>query len=133
MIDIKWDKRYLLGNETIDLQHHVFIDLLRSSSIAVDSHLNLEHTKRALEEFVLYAKFHFFSEETLMIKSNYPNYELHRKVHVQLIDTLGKKIGEYLANKETGDALVEFIFEWFVVHTLHTDKEFTDYLNSHHA
>ena len=133
MIDIKWDKRYLLGNERIDLQHHVFIDLIRSSSDAIDSHLDLEQTKRALEELVLYAKFHFFSEETLMINSHYPKYELHREEHVQLEETLEKKIDEYMANKETGEAFVEFIFEWFVVHTLYTDKEFIDYLNSHHA
>ena len=99
MLDIKWDNQCSLGNERIDLQHHAFIDSIRSSSDAVDSHLEPELTTRALEELALYAKFHFFAEGTLMINSHYPRYELHRKEHVHLLETLDNRIDEFWSMK----------------------------------
>ena len=90
MIATHWDKQYLLGNERIDLQHHVSIDLIRSISGAVDSHLDLEQRIRALEEMVPYAKSHFLSEETLMIDYGCTESELHRNEHIQSLETLAK-------------------------------------------
>ena len=133
MIDIKWNKQYSVGHAAIDHQHRVFIDLIRSTSDAVDSRLNKEIIRRAFDELVLYAKFHFFSEETLMINSEYPGYESHRQLHVQLLTTLGEKIEEYMSNAETREAFIEFIFECLVLHILDIDRKFTEYLNPHLA
>jgi len=36
MIDIAWGPQYAVGNEMIDHQHQVFVDLIRSSSDAID-------------------------------------------------------------------------------------------------
>ena len=94
VIDIKWGKQYSVGNEAIDRQHQVFIDLIRSTSGAIDSHRSKEFVRRGLEELTLYAKFHFFSEEALMINSNYPGYESHRQEHIELLSAFEEKIYE---------------------------------------
>ena len=128
MIDIKWEKRFAVGYEKIDDEHRVFIDLIRSSSEAIDGQKSPEHVTRFLDELVLYAKFHFFSEETLMICSNYPKYEEHKQDHIRLFETLVQQIEEYKENPKDGESLVLFIFEWFVIHTMQVDKELSDYL-----
>ena len=130
MIDIKWEKRFAVGYEKIDDEHRVFIDLIRSNSETIDSQKSLEHVTRFLDELVLYAKFHFFSEETLMILSNYPKYEDHKKDHLRLFETLVQQIEQYKENQEDGESFVLFIFEWFVIHTMQVDKELSDYLNA---
>jgi hemerythrin len=128
MIGLYWSDRFTVGNEKIDNEHKVFMDLVRSSSAAIDSHNDTEYVGRYLEELKLYAHFHFFSEETIMINSGYPNYESHRQAHLELLDTLDKKICEYKKNTESGESLIEFIYEWFVSHIMTVDKKLVSHL-----
>jgi len=58
---------------------------------------------------VLYAKFHFFAEESMMINSGYPDSESHMKEHARVLSAFEKKINEYAGNAETGEALIVFI------------------------
>ena len=131
MIDIAWGPQYAVGNEMIDHQHQVFVDLIRSSSDAIDRRRSEESVRRSLEELVLYAKFHFFAEESMMINSGYPDSESHMKEHAQVLSAFEKKINEYVGNAETGEALIVFIFEWLVLHTLDVDKKLAAHLHSH--
>ena len=130
MINIKWDKSYSVNNEKIDNEHRVFIDLVRSCSDAIDSHMDIDYVCRQLEELALYAKFHFFSEENLMINSKYPDYQKHKGEHIQLLETLEQKISYYREQREDGNLLIEFIFEWFVFHSMQTDNLLAKYLNT---
>lgn len=128
MIGLYWDDRYSVGNEKIDNEHRVFMDIVRDSSAAIDSHKDLEYVGRYLEELKLYAHFHFFSEETMMINSAYEDYESHRQEHLKLLESLDKIISEYKKDPNTGEALVEFIYEWFVLHIMTVDKKLVDHL-----
>ena len=133
MINIKWDKNYSVGYERIDNEHRVFVDLIRSSSDALDSHMDVDIVCRQLEELALYAKFHFFSEENLMINNKYPYYWEHKEEHTQLLNVLEQKIAHYRENTEDGESLIQFIFEWFILHTMKTDKHLSNYLNKQEA
>lgn len=128
MISLYWDDSFTVGNEEIDNQHKVFMDLVRSSSAAIDSRRDTEYVSRYLEELRLYAHFHFFAEETMMINSGYPDYESHRRAHLQVLDTLDKKISAYKKNTATGESLIEFIYEWFVLHIMTVDKKLVAHL-----
>ena len=125
MINISWDGKLSVGNEKIDNEHKVFIDLIRSCSQAIEKQ---EDANRLLEELTLYAKFHFFSEETLMIQSGYPGYESHRKEHVMLLARLSDKIHSYRSNTETGESLIDFIYQWFALHTTSVDTRLAQHL-----
>ena len=128
MIDIRWSDRYLLGYEKIDLQHRVFVDLIRSTSDAIDRQLDLALVRDRLEEFARYAEFHFFSEEELIIGSGYPDAEVHMNEHRLLLSTLKEKIKRYLRNPNDGESLVIFMFDWFVNHTQDVDRKLAAYL-----
>jgi len=130
MIDITWGEQYATGNEKIDHQHQVFFDLIRASSEAIDNGHGEEPIRRALHELALYAKFHFYFEESLMINSDYPETESHVSKHEVVFSTLKEKIDDYFADNSTGEELVVFIFEWLVAHTLTVDKELAEYLSS---
>lgn len=131
MIHVAWDKKYSVGYERIDNEHKVFIDLVQANTNFIDAQMDSDFVGRHLEELVLYAKFHFFSEENLMIDSQYPHYEAHKEAHLQLMEELEQKIVLYKENQEFGESLIEFIFEWFVMHTLNTDKQLANYLNEY--
>lgn len=133
MINIIWDNKYSVGYEYIDNEHRVFIDLIRASSKAIDANMDIDRVSRHLQELMLYAKFHFFAEENLMINSKYPQYQSHKEAHTQLIDSLEEKVAAYRSNPEDGEPLIEFIFEWFILHTMKIDKELANYLNAYDA
>lgn len=128
MIDIYWDDKYTVGNEKIDNEHKVFIDLIKTCSEAIETDRDVDYVSRFLEELVLYAKFHFFSEETLMINSAYTEYKTHREEHERLLATLRAKIFEFRDGPESGEELVEFLFRWFVDHTTSVDKRLANHL-----
>lgn len=91
--------------------------------------MDIDCVCRQLEELALYAKFHFFSEENLMLNSKYPEYQKHKNEHTQLVEALQKEMACYRENAQDVESLIEFIFEWFVLHTMHTDKALANYLN----
>ena len=131
MIDITWGPQYAVGHEMIDHQHQVFVDLIRSSSGAIDSRRGEESVRRSLEELALYARFHFFSEQSLMINSDYPDTEAHTQEHARVLSTFEKKMEAYSRDPGAGDALIMFIFEWLIVHTLDADKKLAEHLRAH--
>lgn len=128
MINIQWDSKFTVGNQKIDDEHKVFIDLIRSCSDQIDSGGKPEYIDRLLEELTLYARFHFFSEENLMIWHDYPDYALHKAEHIRLLTTLAERIYDYRSDPSTGEGLIEFIFEWFALHTTTVDKKLADHL-----
>jgi hemerythrin len=131
MIAISWGPQYLVGNDMLDHQHQVFADLIRSSSDAIESRRGEESVRRSLEELVLFAKFHFFAEESMMINTGYPASESHMNEHALLLSALEEKIDEYLGDTEAGKALIAFTFQWLVLHTLTVDKPLATHLRSH--
>ncbi len=130
MIKIQWDAKFSVGNEKIDREHRVFLDLVRSCSEAVEDGSDPGFTLRLLEELSLYARFHFFSEETLMIKSAYPDQEAHHRDHVRLLAELRDRIHEYREDTSTGNDLILFLFEWFALHTSTVDSQLAGHLSA---
>lgn len=44
-----------------------------------------------IDEICMYARYHFLSEENVMRNHGYPDYLLHKKHHIDLIDELNNK------------------------------------------
>lgn len=129
MIDIKWDKRFELGNKRIDFEHQVFVDLIKAISLASDENSSREKISRLLIELKKYAEFHFYSEENIMIDVNYPDYETHKSEHRILISTLTDKINLYRIEEIDVDSIIEFIFQWFALHTTQKDLLITKHIS----
>lgn len=127
---IVWGPNFELGVEDIDLQHHYFANLinrLASDFAAItDPALRLS----LLAELNAYARFHFISEENLMVRSGYPELASHRALHMKLIDELSAREGRLIVRNSAEDAddVLSFLGQWFLGHTAHEDRQFADYL-----
>ncbi len=121
-----WHKEYQVGNPMLDVQHKHLLDLAD----------NLFHSKSKadiVENFVLLDKFtreHYRDEEDLMKKSQYPEYEAHRKEHEMLLskmDEFNERINkENLVDEE----IRSFICMWLLDHVFGLDAEFGKFLQS---
>lgn len=129
-VHLDWKQSYALGIQQVDEQHRYFLGLINRLSNELGRTDNAAYQAALLQELTAYARFHFVSEENLMLKANYPRFEEHRQHHVQLIDTLSSKLTLVKLNQtnERINAMLEFLLDWFMRHTTVEDRMFADYL-----
>ena len=129
-----WSDEWSLGNETIDDQHKILLNILNDIE---KGDILLENL---LIRLVEYTTEHFGDEEQLMYKNNYPENFLnpHKREHKKFKEALLEltfatiKALEQESNtklKKLKGNLTKFCFIWFEQHFLGTDKTFVNYLN----
>ena len=127
---IDWSTKYELGVEDIDLQHHYFLNLINRIASEIITTDDRQYLESLTSELTAYARFHFISEETMMLHAKYPGYEEHRKLHFELIEHLSV-VQHHLLNEPTeaeAEETLSFLARWFLEHTIGVDREFTDFL-----
>jgi hemerythrin len=133
MITVVWDKKFEVGHERIDSEHRIFLNLIREVSLMPERRVSKERIQRHLDEFKKYARFHFTSEENIMLDIAYPDYESHSKEHEVLLAQLDERVFEYEKGRLILDDVVSFLFEWFALHTTQIDTRLSGYIAEHQA
>lgn len=128
-IDIRWDKRFEVGHPRIDQEHRVFLDLIRSVSLASEAEEPKPWCMRLLNEVRKYADFHFLSEENIMLRCGFPEYPEHQQKHAELLLLLDERIHAYATDRINLEAVVVFMFDWFAMHTTKMDKKIGKYID----
>ena len=120
---------YLLDVKIIDEQHQKFLNII--DCIVKFTHGNesadQDKINKFLNELSDYAKFHFITEEKLLMLAHYSDIGKHIKEHIFYID----KIDEFIfARKYNNPVLLEnmlaFLKRWFLSHIMHTDAKYID-------
>ncbi|MBB6481502.1 bacteriohemerythrin [Spirochaeta isovalerica] len=124
----KWDDSFSVGNDRIDHQHQYFLSLIEYLDESVDSNTSPAFVKHMLDEILLYARFHFCSEENMMEQYEYAGYNRHKKLHEQLLHEVTRKIIHFSMNKAELADIIEFLLSWFLTHTINEDKMFHESL-----
>ena len=120
---LHWKTEYDTGIEEIDLQHRYFMVLINRLTSELVACSDKKYRERLLRELANYAAFHFVSEENLMIKFGYPDFERHRMLHLDLIDQLSLRM---LA--ESNESLLKFLVAWFIRHTTSEDHRIGEFI-----
>ncbi len=125
-----WKPEYELGVKDIDDQHHYFVGLINKFVIEFGKSRDVEYQNSLVEELNAYAKFHFLSEENMMIRAGYPDYKKHKGHHRDLLDRLGAKEVELALERseQRKEEVVGYLIEWFLVHTNKEDRQLAAFL-----
>ena len=128
---IDWNQKYDLGVEDIDLQHHFFLNLINRLSKDLLTSNNPDYQLSLISELNAYASFHFISEENMMRREGYPELEIHRQHHLNIIENLCVAGNQFRLepSKEELKKIIHFLVNWFIHHTSQEDKLFADYLH----
>lgn len=121
MRSLNWKKEYSVGVFEIDAEHKIFLKTIKKIHNAFESGMNGDMLIRLLEELYKYADFHFTSEENVMLLNEYPDYESHKKLHDELIQTLSNTINFFDVDEIDKTRLIEFLIQWFKEHTTSID------------
>lgn len=128
---LEWNPDYLTGIDEIDFQHQYFVKLINRIESKLAS-IALDHGQSPLlNELVLYARFHFLSEENFMVEAAYPGLEEHLKLHQQLIQELNNELQMLEQDMTEPGHFVEMLGNWFRDHTLVEDQKYARYLQEH--
>jgi hemerythrin len=128
---VVWEDRYSVGLEVIDKQHKYLFELtnLLYERCRQGDHVMRELFEETLHSMVEYVHVHFTTEEKLMEKSKYPEYEVHKKEHADFVRTVLQK-GREFEDGKMGVPLefVHFLRDWILSHIAVSDKVLAAYL-----
>jgi hemerythrin len=128
-LNIAWDSKYETGVERIDFEHRIFVGLIKDLHDAVQAGQPRIKLTRIVDEIRLYAAFHFLSEENIMLDNGFPDYAEHRGEHQRLLSLLDDHAHAFSTDaSHSGEEIVEFVFEWFALHTTQIDKQIALYI-----
>jgi hemerythrin-like metal-binding protein len=131
MKELLWDESYAIGIEEIDRQHMEFMRLLRRFNLGVPKTSSAVQL-RILDELLKYADYHFSSEENMMFFTKYPELTAQQREHVRLRNGLLSRVEAYRRTPETGEQLIEFLYDWFINHIQIEDRKIAVYLHGKH-
>lgn len=124
----EWNKKFAIGVDVIDLQHEFFLNLIRRIHDIFYREMPTELINDHIDELILYAKFHFRSEENLMKLNGYPDLDAHKRLHLGLLEELQIKICQVEDNLIDFRPMISFLVTWFVKHTTEEDIKFKGYI-----
>ena len=120
-----WHERYLIGHPRIDREHRLFFDIVAAFSEGCRQRLSRDALISLLEEVLLFAKFHFRSEENVMQALGFAGMEAHRALHEQLVQRLGRVIVGVKLGRYPPEEIDAFLVQWLVRHVTHEDARIT--------
>jgi hemerythrin len=114
----------------IDQQHQVLVNMLNALNDAVKIRKPRDDVFLIIDEIIAYTRFHFATEERLMVNSGYTDVEFHKEKHKQLMqDALHLK-------EKLADLGEEMFTDWFkhwpftrvLAHIQYADQQFEEQL-----
>ncbi len=124
---IKWGDKYSVGISMIDEEHKKLIGILNKAIFAKEHNDNPEEIKEVLSEMVEYSHKHFSTEETYMIKFNFPEYQSHRNEHLDFTDKTITSYNKFVrGDYQIANELPEYLKQWLANHIQVTDRQYID-------
>jgi hemerythrin-like metal-binding protein len=130
MAVINWNESYSVNIDEIDKQHQKLFEMINEFYTNVVNQSNEELILKLVNGMRIYVQSHFYHEEELMKKYEYPDFKIHKQQH----DTFIQKVTELETKLNKGIAVISFeitsfLKDWIKNHILTTDKLYSKFLN----
>jgi len=127
-----WTEKYAVKVAKLDHEHQNLFKVVNELNDALAAGKGREVVAGVLKRLIDYTATHFKNEEALMAKHNYPGLAAHRVEHQTLVEQVLKFQADFTAGKhEVAVSLLPFLQNWLKNHILHTDKNYSQFLNDH--
>jgi hemerythrin len=126
---VEWTEKYSVGNPLVDAYHHIFFQMVDEFRTALEQETPPDMEDR-IAFLVDYTLMHFESEEKLMQKAGYPDFEAHQQTHQVFRDKMVDLQRRYRLDPGAvkADELLCLVQDWFANHILGMDMEFKPFL-----
>jgi hemerythrin len=126
---VRWDDKYIVGNEVIDRDHKALFVLINDFYDAFQESNRRRDIGLVLMALVKYAEQHFRREEAIMAVNGYPAKDDHHEFHTKLYESI-YQINERLASDPAplDRQTIAFLKDWLSDHILVEDLKFSEFL-----
>ena len=125
-----WSNEFETGNANVDEQHKELFNLVQQV-LDADAFVNTKENVETVIGFLTnYAVRHFATEETLMIESNYPEYDKHKALHDDFVKDVVAFVNRLKVEGDTisiKDTMNNFVVVWLKEHIMGSDKAMAEY------
>lgn len=126
----KWSDEYSIDNPRIDTQHQKLFEIARNVELIADKSVSRAEIKDLLTEFFHYMKEHFSDEERYMEEIKYPELEVHRRIHKEIIQSMVHLISTIKTTNDLKEKLYLISKKWLLEHILFEDMKITEFLRT---
>ena len=125
MEKIVWDQNLSVGVAEIDRQHKQLVNILNQLLILDGISVDSETISDTLTKMTEYADYHFNSEEQYMQEYSYPEYEMHRKEHIEFMrKTAEFSIATMAYEKTIPTKILAYLKTWLIEHIMESDMKY---------
>ena len=126
----KWDDSLSVKVTEIDRQHKKLVALVNQLFDAMKGGQGDDVLEQILDELVNYTQSHFATEERLMKKFGYQNYDEHKQEHTALVKQVAELQEKFHKRKASlSSDVFNFLKGWLVNHIKGTDKRYSSFFN----
>ena len=132
---IEWNDRFSIGVEIVDHAHQKLFSIVRKlNRLSQNSRKNEWTCMEGIKYFKNYAMTHFAQEEAYMRSVGYGGYEMHKRLHDNMVNhTLPVFEMELVKSGYSEDVLAQFLnfcSGWLTEHILIEDRAITGKVSS---
>ncbi|HJN52238.1 MAG: bacteriohemerythrin [Pseudomonadales bacterium] len=126
---IEWSDEFSMGVGLFDQQHKQLLSLVNSLTDSSGTHDDKDNVAGTMAELLQFAYEHFAYEERVMLQYGYPDYELHKREHLDFIHKT-KALSEAAQLRVSGvpEWLLIHVRQWFGQHIREEDMKCKDFL-----
>jgi hemerythrin len=126
----QWREEYNTNIKAMDEDHRALFETANKLYEEIHSGRNQAVLGDTLNFLIDYTQEHFSQEEKLMEDYDFPDYEIHIKHHVRLIQGVQELKSKYAAGAARMDmSIINFLKDWIINHILTEDRKYGPYLN----
>jgi len=126
---ISWSKIFETGNPVVDGQHKNLFKMINDLNAGIEEGRANYVLAETIEKLSAYITIHFNTEEDLMVKNFYPDYQIHKQAHSDLKEQASKLIKLFCLKKVDLTATIsKFLSDWLQHHIKETDVKLIEWL-----
>lgn len=125
-----WMDDYRIGVKAIDADHKYLFEIANELFSIDDPEKDCSKYRIIIHKLFSYIKDHFFREEAIMHKYDYPHTVHHRRLHDQFTKELQKIMKKSKSIVELDEELKKILDNWILNHIMSEDIQIKDWLDS---
>jgi len=126
---IQWFERYKIGVESIDNKHKRLFEIADELYMEILRMRDEDILGEIFVFFIEHTYSTFTEEENYMIKTQYPDYHIHKMEHDIFFDKLMFIFGVFDKDKKVlSVTFMESVKDWLRAHILRDDMKYADYI-----
>ena len=128
---VKWDDSFLVYNEAIDNQHKELVRMTNEfyAGCQMNKVLAKVYFLKTIQGAVQYVKTHFSTEEEIMGKVNYPEFDAHKKEHDNFVVKVFEQVKKFdQEDNPDPSGFVKYLMDWILNHIASSDKKYIPYI-----